>query len=190
MRTLIIPIILFLIVGLCGCTSQVNEKINNDNTSINTTTNAKNTTNKKNETILPNKYEYRNEINLSKEDEKINNLINSSIKNIVLIDYNREKAMFFDPMIIDKYKINISNKELSTLIYNISSEPKFDYMISLYSKLKNNGWEVIRAAYDETTPDNRKEFEMAFKKDNDFLSITIDTNPIDNSTELFVEYLH
>jgi hypothetical protein len=44
--------------------------------------------------------------------------------------------------------------------------------------------------YDESSIDNRKEFEITFKKDDNFLSIAIDTNPIDNSTELVVEYLH
>jgi hypothetical protein len=180
MRVLIIPIMLFLIVGLCGCISdQVNEKIGKDTT----TENVEN---------IASKYNLQNdEINLSKEDKEINNIINSSIKNAILVDYTKEKEMFFDPMITDKYKINISNKELSTLIYNISSEPKFDYTIILYNKLKNNGWKVIRTIYDETTPDNdRKIFEITFKKEDNFLSIAINTNPIDNSTELFVEYLH
>jgi hypothetical protein len=179
MRVLIIPI-MFLIVGLCGCTSnQLNEKTSKE---INTPENVKNMTSK---------YEHQSdEINLSKEDKEINNLIKSSMKNAILIDCIKEESMLFDPTIADKYKINISNKELSTLIYNISSEPKFDYMILLYNKLKNNGWDVIRVMYDETTPDNRQEFEITFKKDDNILSIMIFKNDIDNSTEVTVEYLH
>ena len=59
MRVLTIPIMLFLIVGLCGCTSnQVNEKINNEkeiSKEINTTENVKNTSNEKNEITPQNK---------------------------------------------------------------------------------------------------------------------------------------
>ena len=49
---------------------------------------------------------------------------------------------------------------------------------------------MLSIGFDIIVIDNRKEFEITFKKDNNFLSIAIDTNPIDNSTELVVEYLH
>ena len=206
MKYLIIPAVLLLIVGLCGCISEnnsineLNKKKDEINTSvINSTQSMDEEMNK--EPANTGDYE-EIKMNLSKEDEEINQLIKSSLKDMVLIEYetidcsNKEEAQYFDQMIVDRYKINLTNKKLSIFIYNTSSEPNFDSIISFHNNFKNNNWKTIWAMYDETTPniedtpDNRQEFEITFKKDDDFLSIMIFKNDIDKSTEVAVEYLH